>query len=355
MSRYALNNTSNQHDSNKIFHSSTDINVNCISKFNEFLSDPQNQTPEIEHMINEYSNYLTQKQNYINNKSDAITNVTYKQVFFSNLEKLLSEIIYIQSTNLRKERINSIYKWFTKTLQSHRDLSQIRNQTNPSSDQRFTVDELNVNNKEYQINQESQYKLKHGEPSLHRTHLYNYAKPTDILNNDYLCKHIRHKKTTSLSSNNQNTSNPIDDSISSLHHQSQVIPRIKINQYKDKEVFRSSMGMRSTFYSTSKTSMNDNYMREIKGAYSYHRPEYNYQMLNVEQRVNGLKNKYLSEKRNQEEMKRYINEYGAKRSVFKSNLQKKFEIKHVMNLYTLRANLNQFTTPPAIFSGLFHE
>ena len=331
MSRYALNNIITQYDSNKMYRSSNDIQFNCISKFNEFLSDPQNQTPEIEQMINEYTNYLTQQQHNIHNNNNAIKNNTYKQVFFTNLEKLLSEIIYIKNINLRKERINSIYKWFTKTIQSHRDLSQIRNQTNPALDQKLTVDELNINNKEYQINQERQYKLKHGDPSLHRTHIYNYAKPSDILNNDYLCKHIRQKK---MDSNHQNITNPIDESNSSLHHQSQVIPRVKINQHKDKEMFHSSMGMRSTFYSTSRTSINDTFSKEIKSSYSYNRPEYNYQMLNVEQNVNSLKNKYLSEKKNQEEIKHYVNEYGAKRGLFKSNLQKKFEIKHIMNLYT---------------------
>ena len=331
MSRYVLNNIITQYDGNKMNRSSNDLQFNCISKFNEFLSDPQNQTPEIEQMINEYTNYLTQRQHSINNNNNAIKNNTYKQVFFTNLEKLLSEIIYIKNINLRKERINSIYKWFTKTIQSHRDLSQIRNQTNPALDQKLTVDELNINNKEYQINQERQYKLKHGDPSLHRTHIYNYAKPSDILNNDYLCKHIRQKK---INSNHQNITNPNDESNSSLHHQSQVIPRVKINQHKDKEMFRSSMGMRSTFYSTSRTSINDTFNKEIKSSYSYNRPEYNYQMLNVEQNVNGLKNKYLSEKRNQEEIKRYVNEYGAKRGLFKSNLQRKFEIKHIINLYT---------------------
>ena len=76
--------------------------------------------------------------------SRAISNI------FSNLQKLLSEVCYIESKEIFEQKLIAVYNWFTKTFNTYKTLSQIKYHTDPAPEQKLTEEELNVDNKDYQ-------------------------------------------------------------------------------------------------------------------------------------------------------------------------------------------------------------
>ena len=382
MSRYITS----QHIDEKSIRSSSDINPNFLSQMQLFLSKPENVSPKIDYLITQYEIFKKQQQNSIET-SQQIENYVYKQAIFENIEKILSEIVYIENKDIRQERINALYEWFTKHSKRHNDLAQIKSISEAKIYQRLTEDELHVNDREYQEKIDLQIKERHGDESEHRTILYNYARPSIILKNEYRYKHITKKKSHSTThrelsqlnimpppqqdnapanTNENNINNntqqqpqqqqpPQPSNISSTTITSQFKPA-SIPSFKDKERFRSSVGMKSTFYSTAKTSLNafmnttytsfsqlsstnlkpEDSLKEIKSSYSFMRPDYSFKHLNAEKYANNLKQQQLSEKRSQEELKHKLNEYGYKRSEFKSNNQKKYDYMEVINIYLNR-------------------
>jgi len=72
---------------------------------------------------------------------------------------------------------------------------------------------------------------------------------------------------------------------------------------------------------------------EIKSSYSTYRPQYNINNLNIEKITEITKQRELAEKRNKEEMKEFLNEFGINRAKFKSEVEKKMETKNLIKFY----------------------
>lgn len=73
--------------------------------------------------------------------------------------------------------------------------------------------------------------------------------------------------------------------------------------------------------------------REIKSSYSTLRPRYDYTNLVIEKNSMNMKHKEIAEKRNQEEMKEFINEWGISRARYVEEVEKKNEIKRMLKFY----------------------
>ena len=82
--------------------------------------------------------------------------------------------------------------------------------------------------------------------------------------------------------------------------------------------------------------------KETKFSYSYNRPEYNYNNLIIENNVKENKIKLISEKRAQEEIKEHLDKFGMKRAKFKEEMNNKYELKSVINMYV---NSHEFNSP----------
>jgi hypothetical protein len=123
----------------------------------------------------------------------------------------------------------------------------------------------------------------------------------------------------------------------------------EINEKQRLQSATSSIQMRSTFYTANQTmnkfnlgSINNlqqnndtpfDFKREIKSSYSYFRPKYDYPHLVIEKQIIQAKNREIAEKRNQEEMKEYLNEFGLDRARYKEEVEKKYELKKVIKYY----------------------
>ena len=312
---------------------------NEISNFNENNSDFQNQLAitleknENNPKLKELASYLdSYKKNYKKSIDTRIEmkNSSFLNNIFSNLQKLLSEVCYIESKEIFEQKLISVYNWFTKTFNTYKTLSQIKYHTDPAPDQKLTEEELNVDNKDYQEKMNELFIARHNEVS-HRTILNDVQRPGDLIMS-MKTRHIRKpeviqpKKLIDTKENKDTREN------------------------KGKEILSSSMGMKSTFYSTSKsfsniftgnTNMAMNKTKtviyepkkEIKSSYSYTRPKYTFQQLSVEQMINSQRNKELNDKRMNEELKQSLNEFGNNKSTYKSNLQKKYELSKIIELY----------------------
>lgn len=73
--------------------------------------------------------------------------------------------------------------------------------------------------------------------------------------------------------------------------------------------------------------------KEIKSSYKYYRPSYELSNITIEKNMLREKNRQLAEKRNKEEHKEFINNWGKARSQFKSNLEFKYENIKIANMF----------------------
>ena len=75
----------------------------------------------------------------------------------------------------------------------------------------------------------------------------------------------------------------------------------------------------------------------LKNANDYSLP---LMILDVDKKINNSKHKLFAEKRNEEENKTKINEFGLIRAKYKTNLINKYELKDLINKYTKNNNMN---------------
>ena len=79
-------------------------------------------------------------------------------------------------------------------------------------------------------------------------------------------------------------------------------------------------------------------IKEIKNSYSYNRPKYEFNQLQIEKKIIENKNRDLREKRNLENMKIALQEFGKKRALHKMNVEKKLDQMQLLNEYYQNIN-----------------
>jgi hypothetical protein len=82
--------------------------------------------------------------------------------------------------------------------------------------------------------------------------------------------------------------------------------------------------------------------KEIKSSYSYYRPNMEFNILNAEKIIAENKNKFLKQKRSDEELNKNLRDFGRIRAQYKSNEEKKCELKKLVSIYT---NSKKLDTP----------
>ena len=269
--------------------------------------------------LNELIAYLTRfKDEYQDSitKKNKIKNISFHINLFQNLHKLLCELSYIESKEIFNLKLDKIYYWFTHTIKGEKSIAQISQYTNPLPDEILTEEELNIDNPHYQERQKEIFITKQNAVS-HRTILNNIAKPSELIQS-------LETRTIMPKLSNRDSKIPI------------------------KDIFSSSIGMKSTFYSTAKSTNNifvhdTNFNKkksivfepkqEIKSSYSYLRPRFSFGQLSIEKMIMEQKNKVLQEKRANEEIGAYIVHFGQNKSRYKSDIQKKYEIGSLIELY----------------------
>ena len=300
-----------------------------------------NPTKELTFLCNTLLEFNEYKENIIINFEDALSLSNEQKKFMyklnSKIEPLLMDAINMNSIDNRNEYVRRIYRWYMDRCEHFKKLKKIDMRTEKNKDQideeeppkipppsleeikehRCEIQGFETANKRIKdYNRKIIYKKNKNEPQ----NLMNFK---DIDNLNYYYKENGFDSTLNNFSKNLNY-NPNNDITSNVSTKYETFYKPSNNKIEFKT---------GTDWFT-KTGLDFN--KEIKSSYSYLRSKYEFDYLSVEQNILNEKNKNIIEKRNQEEIKKAMMDYGLKKSLYEGNANKKFEMKHILKSYKIK-------------------
>ena len=282
-------------------------------------------TKELEFLCDELLKYKEFKTNQI--KSIDTDKLSEYDSFISNLqsslEKLIIETISMKDIPSRNEKLKSLKHWYLTQLNSYNSLSQIKERTSKNGDQLYDPEPPSPP-------PESPEEIK-----KHRSLIPGYERPQDKIE-----EFKRHKLISKPNLELDLNSDHYYFRANRLKQEKEAIfENTMTNFAKSCYTTQSTMKFNKTMYDTSRSGWfhgNNNlgfYDKEIKGGFSYARPDYEYPHLIVDKDVIRSKHREMNEKRIQEEVKDMVNGFGVSRARFKQNVNKNKEMKTIINTY----------------------
>lgn len=296
--------------------------MHISSQLNSFLFK-EDYNSELEELILQLIQYKKELEDSIN-EGKKIQRNSSKQAIYQSLENILIQASYITSDQLRHNCINKLCKWYKDKSSyflpnSQRDTlpKEVINKDRTNSD--FHKDHF-------------EYK--------HRT---KYLSATEL--KQYRIKKVRLKKAEASK---------------------ETTDEKKPNKQKD--IFALTKGsMKSTFYTslqggnyyatseklrrlnlqeilkenTLMTSALNIPVQENKSSYSILRPPFKYDLLTIEKQILKQKNKDLNNKRTIDEIRAMVNDFGCLRAQYKGAMNKKYEIKKMVQNYYIDPAINK--------------
>ena len=296
------NNSKEKKENKKTHYLSTKI-LSLINKEND---------NKLHEMCLNLLKYKREIQNFIE-KKENIHFFNFKRTLFEELEKILIKISDC-SEQIRKNKINKIYKWYKNKINNFLDLKYINEFSKNKND--FIIyknnnnkDNNNIHRNFYNINQKfkNEYKIKKLNINSNNNNeikikFLNEIK--NIENNEEL-----NDKEKNFQINNIKSHIPKDFGSNEINF---------INKNNNKKIL-----CKKNYY-------NNEY---INSSFSFNKPKYNFQIGNIEKNIIEEKNKKIIEKRNQEETFKKIKDFGQQRAIYKSNINNIYEIKDIINIY----------------------
>ena len=271
---------------------------NFNNKINEYLKDKDKRNNKLDELIGYIISFKNELyESIISKKTNSIKGLTsteekdhieeFKSTIYPQLEKIVNDVLYINNPQLRKDKIDSTYKWFHKNFSFFKDLMQMKERTRALPNEKLTELEENQNKKDFINAFHNEYIESVINNGLeHRTELNNISKPSNL-----------------------------------------------VKEYKRKHVNKSDMRKLIEFDNRKNVKYNSNDLKEIKNSYSYNRPKYNFNQLQVEHEIMESKNKEIREKRNLENIRASLQEFGKQRAFYKMNLSNRNEQMRIIDEY----------------------
>ena len=307
-------------------------------------------------MLNDLAFYKYQRsQSLFKNTID--TDISSPENFLYNfLEKYFMEVSYITDKEKREEKIRKIYEWYKEKKKFEKDMKTINYK---SYKERNEVDE----NEYLLTKKESKFKTLDNDNNHRNIGLINKKMLEEYerkkMNKPFWAlKKAISSQTLSFQGNNtlmtstslsRNNYEKVDlNSIYSSTKGTNVPTKKNYNQETSSFIDKPEGGlMEKDYIKSDKSNTNENIFlppvnRETKFSYSYLRPMYDLNAIYLENKIIKEKNRLLSLKRNQEEIKEKLKEYSLFRAKFKENLNYKFEMRNLLNLYVNQNNLSSF-------------
>ena len=307
-------------------------------------------------MLNDLAFYKYKRSESLSNKTIDEDISSPENFLYNFLEKYLMEISYITNKGKRDEKIRKIYEWYKEKKKFEKDMKTINYK---SYKERNEVDEKD-------------FSLKKNEKKFKTVDTDNNHRNIGLINKKMLEEYERKKiskpfwalkkaissqglsfqgnntlmTSTSLSRNTFGKGDLI--SIYSSQKGTNVTTKKNYNFETSSYIDKPEGGlMEKDYIKSDKDNISENVFlppvnRETKFSYSYLRPMYDLNAIYLENKIIKEKNKMLSLKRNQEEIKEKLKEYSLFRAKFKENLNNKFEMKNLLNLYVNQNNLSSF-------------
>ena len=252
----------------------------------------------------------------------------FKQNLNEHLEKLLLFAIYIPNLKIRDDKIRQVYRWYFEKLVRWESLDKIRNRTDKNPDEIYEEepmpsDRILIQDENYEL---EQFKL-------HRTEIRGLEPPKDRLK-QYKTKDVNPPKKFKKSDKKM-----ADLRFDLERFKGRVGTENNVNKFKNEKfatktgkVFSNNFGIDNLL----------NVKKEIKSGYSFNRPEYEHVKLVVEKEIIEAKNKELAEKKNQEEIKIYLEDFGKAKAKFNEKKEMKNNLVNIVKYYekTFKPNKN---------------
>ena len=258
--------------------------------------------------LNEMCDYLkkckNEKKNKLLNKTTIIKDEKFKELFCNNLEVLIVQLLSCHKEETFKEKLNIIYNWFQKKLNEYNSIKNINEKSY----------DININDyKHFFIKKKKSldFDEKIEDEKQHRSFIPNSNKLKEFnFKNIKLSQNNLVDKIKEIDENNdlkEYEKNKLKHQIKSLN-QPQIKTIRKIVMYENLEN-KNKIIPSSDFSFITGTKI-------------------------IDKKIINEKNNDLSNKRNEEEINKNINEFGKKRALFKGNSNKKFEIKKLIKNYS---------------------
>ena len=240
----------------------------------------------------------------------------------SKLESLVIDALNMRIINNRNERIKKIYEWYNDRIDHFLQLREMKERTTPNKDQ---IEEEEPKKEEHYLS------LK--EINEHRTDIKGYENASKRIKN-YHRKSLDNKATREIkfafrdgvNLNYYYKENGFNNTLTSFKENISAA-----STYYDTFYKKNKMEIQTGSDWFKRTGLDFN--KESKSSYSFIRPKYEYDYLTVEKNINIEKNKFMREKRNEEERIKAMKEFAFKKSFYNSNTNKNNEMKDMLNLY----------------------
>ena len=298
--------------------------------------------------------YVTLQENDKNILENSKDEWVFKNFLYSQLEKNLIELMYLNKKEYRKERIINIFNWYQNQLNTFKDLRFINRKSYDDLD--AVQDEVYFKEKLDLIKQEQDHKIQDDilkEQMSHRNANFEKSLIDDFKRNhvyDNIFYKKLHKKLEKkskipkmykkiLKPDLEKPDRPVGTHTMYYSFKDGVRPvSIKNVNLNNKKILDMPSGgeRERTFHTKFGEKKYENVAidKEIKSSFSYYRPNMDFSIINAEKRIAEDKNKFLKQKRSDEELNKNLKDFGRIRAQYKSNEEKKFQIKKLINFYT---------------------
>ena len=297
-----------------------DLTIVKMSEQIDYILNKEN-NKELIILREQLKNYKKELEDNLKN-GKPIEHEQFKKFLHNNLERLLFYIIYIPNKDIRDDKLRALYRWYFEKLDHFQSLDKISFRTDKNIDEVYKKEDVPSDEiliKDDQFEEEEFRK--------HRTEIQGLEPPKDRLR-DFKVKKVNPPKK--------------------FKKDEKVLADLRFNLdrfHGRVGSANSSISMKSTFYATktgkkwvsnSGIGVTDELKpidakKEIKGGYSYVRPEYEFSKLVIEKEIITAKNKELKEKRNEAEMKIYLDEFGKAKAHYKEEKERKFNHANIVS------------------------
>ena len=336
--------------------SKVEIVTNLFSEFSE-----KEGSKEFDTMKEDLISFVALKEGDLTENQLLSDELIFKSLLYNALEKSLIEVMYINQKDYRKERIMRLYNWYQNRLKTFKDLRFINkksyNDIDAVQDEDYFKEQLDL------IKQEAEHRIEDDilkEEMSHRSAIFDKTLLEEFRRN-HVYDNIFYKKMYKKLEKNkpfkyskkqlkpvlEKPERPVGThNIYYTHKEGKRPLSIAKLNLNDKKILDTPAGgeRERTFHTKmgGKKYENVEINKEIKGSFSYYRPNMDFNLLNAEKKIAENKNKLLSEKRSDEELYKNLKDFGRIRAQYKANKEKKFELQKLISVYT---NQQKLETP----------
>ena len=302
--------------------------------------------------------YVTLQENDENIKKNQTDEWTFKNLLYNSLEKNLIEIMYINNKEYRKEKIIKVFNWYQNQLKTFKDLRFINrksyNDLDAVQDEVYFKEQLDL------IKHEADHRIEDDilkEQMSHRSAIFDKSL-LDEFKRNHVYENIYYKKLNKqldkkfdkktgkkdLKPDLEKPDRPVGShTIYYTYKDGQRPLSISQTNLNEPKILSIPAGgeRQQTFHTKfgEKKYVEVNIDKEIKSTFSYYRPNMDFNILNAEKKIVEEKNKFLNQKRSEEELNKNVKDFGIMRARYKADEEKKCTLKKLVSIYTNRKKL----------------